>query len=297
MDARSYLEKHGVEKAMSTAVATVIKERPTNPLKRIAELLMGPSPLKMTSFSAYWHPCELGMAEKGNTYDKTAASIAEFAMGMTQMKSDACAKIFSMLAEDGAFEWHDPMGAPPTATRADVKKFLDSFPPITMKPALVKVAADETQGAAHMDITLPDGGKLLSVAAFQFDAAGKVKSFKAFWHPAELGMAQKTAQYDVTAGAIEAVAAALTDMKTDSCTSIFAALSDDGAFAWSDPVGAPTMTTRTEVKKFLDGFPPAKFSAKLVKVASDEYQGASHMVINLPGDKVLEAIPIFTFKG
>lgn len=296
MDARSYLENSGVEKALSAAVATVIKERPINPLSRIAELLMGP-PLKMTSFSAYWHPCELGMAEKGNTYDKTAASIAEFAAGLTQMKNDACAKVFSMLAEDGAFEWHDPMGAPPTSIRADVKKFLDSFPPITMKPVLVKVAADETQGAAHMDITLPDGGKLLSVAAFQFDAAGKVKSFKAFWHPAELGMAERKAQYEITAGAINTAAAALTNMKNDSCAMVFAALADDGIFTWNDPVGAPTMTTRAEVKTFLDGFPPAKFTAKLVKVAADEYQGAAHMVIQLPGDKTLEAIPVFSFKG
>ena len=39
LDDRAYLEHFGVHAALTTAVATVVKERPTNPLLAIAELL------------------------------------------------------------------------------------------------------------------------------------------------------------------------------------------------------------------------------------------------------------------
>ena len=100
-------------------------------------------------------------------------------------RTDDRARVLQLFAEDATLE--DPVGTPAHVGREAIGAFWDRVHamPMKMKPEVERIVACGGEGVLvfRMDAVAPNGmGMSVSIVdLFQFNEAGEISSFKAYW--------------------------------------------------------------------------------------------------------------------
>lgn len=240
--------------------------------------------LKIIAQRAYFHS-SMGRGEQSPVYNQTAKSVQSYCSALSNSKSDNGESFVQLFAEEGTWSMEYPVGCPVKTTVEEVKELLATTTACSVTMKDLKVASDELQCAALLEVALQDGPTFNRIDVFKLNASGQILRLQTYFHP--FRECPKSSVAVETEKVVHAYANARTNGHLDNCeaqTSLFAA---DGSFTMEDPIGTPAKTTKEEVKEFLkslSGMKPA-MTAKEIFVTADEMQCAALLEIQMMPDK------------
>jgi len=250
----------------------------------------------LKELKAFYHLTDVGTGVKTGQFDFTAHFVERYYKALNAASTGGWSQFMSLWADERAgISMEAYAGTAAIRTRADIQRFVESFPAMSVEVTSVKVAQDENQAASSCIFHLhtPPAGvpsKINQVVTFRLNSYGKLVSLRMFWHPSEIGGVSKTSQYEITARRIRAF--------IDCLNSTEEAYPDQkGGVVFEDPVGVMARTLNQVVEAYHQGLPRFVATLRMVRVGQDELQAAAVIEFVFPDSILLRPFSIiFTFR-